>query len=143
MDSLVSSDCQDTSPGLELPSGIEYFRVVVILPFLAVTEVCACSCSPSEGTIDKGEVPPCRTPVFVLGFATREAASIVGQAPDTQHFRNVTPHTVVTDSEIVSIQVDEALLFPNVRFLEPRINARVPCRVNYLTRKHQLRKGLP
>jgi len=45
--------------------------------------------------------------------------------PGPEHFRNVTRHTVVTDPEILSLQVEESLYFSNTRFLEDRINQAV------------------
>jgi SulP family sulfate permease len=43
--------------------------------------------------------------------------------PGTEYFRNVIRHPVVTDSEILSLRVDETLYFQNARFLEDQ---RVP-----------------
>jgi SulP family sulfate permease len=63
--------------------------------------------------------------ILHLFSTSRPHVAIVGQVPGTQHFRNVERHTVVTDPEIVSIRVDESLYFPNVRFLEDRINETV------------------
>jgi sulfate permease, SulP family len=48
--------------------------------------------------------------------------AVVGQIPGTEHFRNVTRHTVVTAPEIVSLRVDASLYFPNARFLEDLVN---------------------
>ncbi len=51
----------------------------------------------------------------------------VGQVPETEHFRNILRHEVITEPHIVSLRVDESLFFANARFLEDKINARVAC----------------
>jgi sulfate permease, SulP family len=51
--------------------------------------------------------------------------AVVGQIPGTIHFRNVERHKVVTSPEILSLRIDESLYFPNIRFVEDRINAEV------------------
>ena len=51
--------------------------------------------------------------------------AIVGQIPGTQHFRNIERHEVITDSQIVSLRMDESLYFPNARFLEDKVNEMV------------------
>jgi len=51
--------------------------------------------------------------------------AIVGQIPGTKNFRNVERHKVVTSPEILSLRIDESLYFPNIRFVEDRINAEV------------------
>ncbi|MEE2691524.1 MAG: sulfate permease [Pseudomonadota bacterium] len=50
-------------------------------------------------------------------------SAIVGQAPGTEHFRNVDRHEVVTSPHILTLRVDESLYFANARFLEDRIAA--------------------
>lgn len=42
----------------------------------------------------------------------------VGLVPNTQHFRNIHRHKVITDPSTVTIRVDESLYFANARFLE-------------------------
>lgn len=42
----------------------------------------------------------------------------VGQVPDTEHYRNVLRHEVITHPEILTLRVDESLYFANARFLE-------------------------
>lgn len=52
---------------------------------------------------------------------SRPHMAIVGQVPDTEHYRNVMRHEVVIDPRILSIRVDESLFFANTRALEDRI----------------------
>ncbi|MGD9913507.1 MAG: SulP family inorganic anion transporter [Rhizobiaceae bacterium] len=52
---------------------------------------------------------------------SRPHMAVVGQVPDTEHFRNVERHAVVTSPEILSLRVDESLYFANTRYLEDRI----------------------
>lgn len=47
--------------------------------------------------------------------------AVVGLVPDTEHFRNVLRHDVVTSPHILSIRIDESLYFANARFLEERL----------------------
>lgn len=49
----------------------------------------------------------------------------VGQVPETEHFRNILRHKVITDPSIVTLRVDESLYFANARFLEDQIHNRV------------------
>jgi SulP family sulfate permease len=64
--------------------------------------------------------------IFLHLWATsRPHIAVVGQIPGTTSFRNVARHAVVTDSEILSLRVDESLYFPNARFIEDRINEAV------------------
>jgi len=53
---------------------------------------------------------------------SRPHIAIVGQIPGTQHFRNIERYDVVTDSQIVSMRIDESLYFPNAKFLETKVN---------------------
>ena len=52
----------------------------------------------------------------------------IGQVPQTQHFRNVLRHKVVTSPQLLSLRVDENLFFANAvhlqRFIEERVSAR-------------------
>lgn len=52
---------------------------------------------------------------------SRPHMAIVGQVPETEHYRNVLRHDVLTDPTILTIRVDESLYFANTRFLEDRI----------------------
>ncbi|WP_094463847.1 SulP family inorganic anion transporter [Pannonibacter phragmitetus] len=51
--------------------------------------------------------------------------AVVGQVPDTEHYRNIERHTVLTSPEVLSIRIDESLYFANSRYLEDRIAALV------------------
>ena len=53
-----------------------------------------------------------------LWRASRPHAAIVGRIPETEHFRNVKRHKVVTDPRIVTIRIDESLTYLNARWLE-------------------------
>lgn len=54
--------------------------------------------------------------------ASRPHIAVVGQVPGTEHFRNVKRHQVITDTQTVSIRVDESLFFPNARYIEDKVN---------------------
>ena len=54
--------------------------------------------------------------------------AIVGLVPNTQHYRNIDRHKVITHDEIVTIRVDESLYFANARFLEDSIYDAVTAR---------------
>ncbi|MBB5519764.1 SulP family inorganic anion transporter [Amphiplicatus metriothermophilus] len=47
--------------------------------------------------------------------------AVVGQAPGTEHFRNMERHKVVVSPEVLTLRVDESLYFANARYLEDRI----------------------
>lgn len=49
----------------------------------------------------------------------------VGLVPGTQHFRNITRHSVLTHPEVLAIRIDESLYFANAHFLEDLIYDRV------------------
>jgi SulP family sulfate permease len=63
--------------------------------------------------------------VLHLYATSRPHIAVVGQIPGTTSFRNVARHAVVTDSEILSLRIDESLYFPNARYIEDRINEAV------------------
>ncbi|MCG7519970.1 SulP family inorganic anion transporter [Ruegeria sp. Ofav3-42] len=56
---------------------------------------------------------------------SRPHVAEVGLVPDTQHFRNIHRHQVLTDPTVVTLRVDESLYFVNTRFLEDLIQSRV------------------
>ena len=56
--------------------------------------------------------------LLFLYKTSRPHVAEVGLVPHTQHFRNIHRHSVVTDSSLVTIRVDESLYFANARFLE-------------------------
>ncbi|MEW5251035.1 SulP family inorganic anion transporter [Microbulbifer sp. 2201CG32-9] len=47
----------------------------------------------------------------------------VGLVEGTEHFRNIKRHKVITDPQLLSIRVDQSLMFSNAGFLEDRIYA--------------------
>lgn len=53
-----------------------------------------------------------------LWRASRPHAAIVGRVPETEHFRNVRRHQVLTDPRILTIRIDESLTYLNARWLE-------------------------
>ena len=76
--------------------------------------------------IEAGLVAGVALSLFVHLYRTSKPhVAVVGQVPGTEHFRNVSRHTVVTDPQILSLRVDESLYFPNARFLEERVNQAV------------------
>ena len=56
--------------------------------------------------------------LLYLWRASRPHAAIVGRVPQTEHFRNVERHSVMTLPHILSIRIDESLTFLNARWLE-------------------------
>ncbi len=52
---------------------------------------------------------------------SRPHMAIVGQVPETEHFRNVLRHEVITQDDILTLRVDESLYFANARYLEDRL----------------------
>lgn len=53
--------------------------------------------------------------------SSRPHMAVVGQVPDSEHYRNVLRHKVITDPHILSVRVDESLYFANARFLEDAV----------------------
>jgi len=47
--------------------------------------------------------------------------AVVGQVPNTHHFRNVDRHKVITSENVMTIRIDESLYFANTRFLEDTV----------------------
>lgn len=60
-----------------------------------------------------------------LWRASRPHAAIVGRVPETEHFRNVKRHKVITDPRILTIRIDESLTYLNARWLEEFILVQV------------------
>lgn len=60
--------------------------------------------------------------VLIHIFRTsRPHMAVVGQIPETEHYRNVLRHNVVTHNDILTLRVDESLYFANARYLEDRV----------------------
>ena len=55
--------------------------------------------------------------MFLLRSA-RPHYAIVGQVRDSEHFRNIERHKVITSPRVLSIRMDESLYFANARYLE-------------------------
>lgn len=53
-----------------------------------------------------------------LWRASRPHAAVVGRVPETEHFRNVKRHSVITDPQVLTIRIDESLTYLNARWLE-------------------------
>lgn len=53
--------------------------------------------------------------------SSRPHYAIVGQVRDTEHFRNIDRHDVLTNPRLVTLRIDESLYFANARFLEDRV----------------------
>lgn len=53
--------------------------------------------------------------------SSRPHYAIVGQVRDTEHFRNVDRHKVITSPRVLSIRMDESLYFANARYLEDAV----------------------
>ena len=60
--------------------------------------------------------------------SSRPHIATVGQVPNSEHFRNVLRHDVITHPNILTVRVDESLYFANARFLEDHLFERVACR---------------
>lgn len=56
--------------------------------------------------------------MLYLWRASRPHAAIVGRVPETEHFRNIKRHKVITYPELITIRLDEALTYLNARWLE-------------------------
>lgn len=63
--------------------------------------------------------------LLYLWNASRPHAAIVGRVPETEHFRNVERHNVITVSHVLSIRIDEGLSYLNARWLEEYVLERV------------------
>ena len=53
--------------------------------------------------------------------SSRPHFAIVGRVRDTEHFRNIERHDVLTDPRLLTIRIDESLYFANARFMEDAI----------------------
>jgi len=58
-----------------------------------------------------------------LYHTSRPHFAVVGQVPDSEHYRNVDRHDVVTDPHILSLRIDESLYFANAAYLEDMVFA--------------------
>lgn len=53
--------------------------------------------------------------------SSRPHFAVVGQVRDTEHFRNIDRHNVMTNPRLVSVRIDESLYFANARYLEDTV----------------------
>jgi SulP family sulfate permease len=60
--------------------------------------------------------------LLYLYRTSKPHTAIVGQIPGTEQFRNIEHNEVITESEIVSLRMDESLYFANAKFLETKVN---------------------
>ncbi|TIX49869.1 sulfate permease [Alteraurantiacibacter aquimixticola] len=63
--------------------------------------------------------------LLYLWRASRPHAAVVGRVPETEHFRNVERHKVLTLPHLLSIRIDESLTYLNARWLEEYVLERV------------------
>lgn len=63
--------------------------------------------------------------LLFLWRTSRPHMAVVGQVPETEHYRNIDRHEVVVSESVLSVRVDESLYFANARYLEDRIYALV------------------
>ncbi len=56
--------------------------------------------------------------ILYLWRASRPHAAIVGRVPETEHFRNIKRHEVITYPQLITVRMDEALTYLNARWLE-------------------------
>ncbi len=56
--------------------------------------------------------------LIYLYRTSKPHVAVVGQVPDTEHYRNVLRHDVLTNPAILSVRIDESLYFANARYLE-------------------------
>ncbi len=61
---------------------------------------------------------------LLLFRSSRPHYAEVGRVKDTEHFRNIKRHAVITQPHVVTLRVDESLYFANTRFLEDAIYKR-------------------
>ncbi len=56
---------------------------------------------------------------------SRPHVAEVGLVPNSQHFRNILRHDVLTDPTVLTLRIDESLYFINARFLQDMVQSRV------------------
>lgn len=59
--------------------------------------------------------------LLFLWRSSRPHIAVLGRIKDTEHFRNVRRHSVLTCPEALAVRVDESLYFANARFLEDHL----------------------
>lgn len=63
--------------------------------------------------------------VLLIRSSSRPHIAVVGRWGDTEHFRNVLRHDVVTSPTVLAVRIDESLYFVNTRFIETFLFNRV------------------
>ena len=53
--------------------------------------------------------------------SSRPHFAVVGQVRDSEHFRNVARHDVITNPRVLTLRIDESLYFANARFMEDAV----------------------
>lgn len=53
--------------------------------------------------------------------SSRPHFAVVGQVRDSEHFRNIARHKVITNPKVLTIRIDESLYFANARYMEDAI----------------------
>jgi SulP family sulfate permease len=56
--------------------------------------------------------------LLLLWHNSRPHVAVVGRVPGTEHFRNIRRHSVITSARVLTLRIDESLLFANSRWLE-------------------------
>jgi SulP family sulfate permease len=80
--------------------------------------------------VEAGLIAGVSASVLLLLYRTsRPHIAVVGQVPDTEHYRNVLRHAVLEQPGILGLRIDESLYFANARFLEDTIAAQVAMRL--------------
>jgi len=67
-----------------------------------------------------------------LYHTSRPHFAVVGQVPESEHYRNVKRHDVMTDPHILSMRIDESLYFANAAYLEDMVFAQAALRDDLL-----------
>jgi len=53
--------------------------------------------------------------------SSRPHFAVVGQVRDTEHFRNIARHDVITNPRVLTLRIDESLYFANARYMEDAV----------------------
>lgn len=56
--------------------------------------------------------------VLLIYRSSQPHIAVVGRVKDTEHFRNINRHDVITEQSTLALRVDESLYFANTRFVE-------------------------
>lgn len=53
--------------------------------------------------------------------SSRPHFAVVGQVRDSEHFRNIARHEVITNPRVLTLRIDESLYFANARYMEDAV----------------------